>query len=662
MKNSLKSIYITRPIVFLCGCGIDENNLDSSDRRLILKNYILEKNRNENYRFMPIIVDRLFKHIPQNKKISLQLLEEIMSSVSERIYIFLDTMSTSYELGQFSNFKMSTKITCFLENSFKQRANCEIGSYIKKTQWSNFVKYLCDEIRRRENNFLYFRNDKMPKKMKKVVDCHFREYDLNKNAINLNFVLDEELFRENNIYVNKQNDHLTFNLSIKTFFYLLSTAVDMTENKVTGMSFDDEKYHCVVEKVKYTLLDSFLYNHLTLSNIKKYPDIEIKIDGYFNQDQIKYNIFALIVLIAQAKKEKNDIYSIMDADYKSYSYHWSFNVDIMTKLLWNLTDKEYKLLEIYNNCPDDFIEKKNLIIKGKARKITAYKSTYFGRYLKSIHKKMNNEIKSFLPTSPNSYAYKENYSTRICIERHLESSNFIKLDIHDYFDSIKISILREKINKYVQSSKIYKHLSEYPLSKKIRYCFSPSSFRVIFGSMFYNHHLPIGFVTSPLLSDFYLNLLDEKVTNEANINGVIYTRYADDILLSGTNFSSLEKIEKLINEEIPKNKLALNNSKRIQKKLKQYGDSIRFLGINIVKDKTQNRLSISKKYLIKLSKDIADYYKNPYDENRRDALNSTISYIKNISVNSYRLLSVIFNNHVTDNRFSFPITSYHKKY
>lgn len=145
------------------------------------------------------------------------------------------------------------------------------------------------------------------------------------------------------------------------------------------------------------------------------------------------------------------------------------------------------------------------------------------------------------------YAYKKDTSIVKNASQHLGNECILKIDITDFFSSIKINWV---INLF----------SRLGYSKKIS--FSLAALCCL------HNKLPQGAVTSPCLSNILLYSLDERLFRLSVKLKLKYTRYADDIVFSGDNIhpntiiyirSIIDSFGFSINER--KTKL-LNNKKR----------------------------------------------------------------------------------------------------
>ena len=255
-------------------------------------------------------------------------------------------------------------------------------------------------------------------------------------------------------------------------------------------------------------------------------------------------------------------------------------------LIWDAMLKQYKnVFKDYFANPDSYVRTYIVQINGKVRHII----TYDGEKGNQLRHFQNEFIKFVNPayiSSPSSHAYKEGHSIMTCVKQHMNNIAFLKSDIHSYFDSIDFTILFNRLLKIRFFAE-----RKNDLRKCLKACF-------------YNNHLPIGFVSSPILSDIYLTDIDKKYSRSKKYT---YTRYADDFIIS-TNDDNYEKIFEGVKDNLIKDlhtlKLELNDKKTYVRKLNQKGDAIHVLGVNIVRQtKNRNKITISDKTIRQISKD-----------------------------------------------------------
>lgn len=290
--------------------------------------------------------------------------------------------------------------------------------------------------------------------------------------------------------------------------------------------------------------------------------------------------------------------------------------------------EDIETAKAYLEDPDKYVREFVVTINKKLRHITTYAATDEGFALKQLHRRMSWIIKTQYRTSSHSYAYKKRKSIIDCLENHLGSSTFLKADIHAYFDSIDYDILAEGLLRKKTAEEKQVH-------------------EIMLRSCFYKGHLPIGFISSPILSDAYLRNVDRHFSK---MNGIIYTRYADDLIISCKEGmeDSLPTIKQQLSDSLARYKLELNSKKTYIRKLKHTGDSIHLLGVNLVsKGDGTNRITVSDRYLRQISMDYGKVLAVQEDDNLKDykelVVKGKIRFVYDCSQESYsKLKKIIF--------------------
>lgn len=129
-------------------------------------------------------------------------------------------------------------------------------------------------------------------------------------------------------------------------------------------------------------------------------------------------------------------------------------------------------------------------------------------------------------------AYRKNKSVINNANFHIAQEFVLKLDIKDFFGNIKVEKLEEFWFQLLKKSstdilKSYIFNSEFDdeqlrsLAKKINYITS------------INGHLPQGGPLSGILANYYMILFDSKLLNHCKTKSFNYSRYSDDITISG---------------------------------------------------------------------------------------------------------------------------------
>ncbi|MCB0138740.1 MAG: RNA-directed DNA polymerase [Caldilineaceae bacterium] len=216
--------------------------------------------------------------------------------------------------------------------------------------------------------------------------------------------------------------------------------------------------------------------------------------------------------------------------------------------LSSLTNVEYKLLRKIVARRQDDAYRSFLITKhsGGKRVICVPHPS-----LKRVQRWINQKILMNVSTHWRSYAYSRNSSIVDCAQQHCGCNWLIKLDIRQFFESItEIQVYQVFQNLGYQPlvsfelaricTRTYSSYNELELNKK--WLSQPEAYSVIpFYQYKYLGHLPQGAPTSPMLANLVCKLMDEALFNIAHDEGLVYTRYADDIVLSSSDIHFTRK-------------------------------------------------------------------------------------------------------------------------
>lgn len=239
--------------------------------------------------------------------------------------------------------------------------------------------------------------------------------------------------------------------------------------------------------------------------------------------------------------------------------------------------------------------------KNKYRKIVTYRDD------NSI-RKLHMEIVEFLDKNsiPSKFAkaYIKHRSIIINAKAHMYNDIFIKLDVKSFFNNIDHKKLVE--------------ILYYELNKKKRIIGKSDCVGIVDKCSIGSKGLPIGLITSPILSNLYLKSFDGYlygVLKSLDHENVIYTRYSDDLVISFKNNrldidNACRRIIGIVEKLLKKYKLELNNSKT---KMFNFNKSnhVKITGINITKDaKDYRHLSIGRKRKNDLFWAAVDYFEN----------------------------------------------------
>lgn len=146
------------------------------------------------------------------------------------------------------------------------------------------------------------------------------------------------------------------------------------------------------------------------------------------------------------------------------------------------------------------------------------------RELKFIQEYLLQNVLHVLPVHAAATAYVKGGSIKKNALSHRFSRVILKLDFADFFNSLKTDNWKKYAARHFQNwSK-----DEHDFSARILFWGGGRSYKP--------KCLAIGAPTSPLLSNALMYDFDEKLSEYAEKNELVYTRYADDITLSSHDF------------------------------------------------------------------------------------------------------------------------------
>jgi len=229
--------------------------------------------------------------------------------------------------------------------------------------------------------------------------------------------------------------------------------------------------------------------------------------------------------------------------------------------------------------------------KSKTRKIISYIDDDCD--LKKYHRKINLFLQKRYIPSIFSKGYVKGRSIYDNAKAHLYNDFFIKLDIKNFFPNICHKQLAEKL--HYEINKLDQDYSQISMNECLE---------IVEACSINSRGIPLGFITSPILSNIYLNEFDAMFygyLKKMNLKNVIYTRYADDITVSykcdkdsdneNVNSAIIHEADKLLSRY----GLHLNNHKTKTYSL-YISNHVKITGVNIVKENNNyRRLSVGKK-------------------------------------------------------------------
>lgn len=643
-RNLANCIINTRPLVFLCGPYIDEN--DKKDRRNILRKYfskfeIKVSYSNEYFAIKPfaLIVDNLFDNEILSNQMNVTLIEEIISACAYKNYVFVDTMSTALELGLFSNSYAANKTTAFLPKDYKF-FKPSIGYFVTETLDKSENISVCEYNNRRYNkyirnnnseemcvieNLVGFKANKLPNEIESEIKKDFCSEYVN-YLIDMNFT--KNILETDKIFYDVKCDELFVLIPPKNLFYLV--------NKYSSI---EEIYGVVIEYFRQNICinsPEMIKIYYMLKNKK----MKLIVDSPF-----KYSIEEVIknmkYLIESLKRKLRSPKKYSNLGYNEIYRFYTFN-EIKFYQLIGFTYKGMKKLNKLFDSKSKCITYKKLCINGKIRKIKMYKSTSEGFMLRCIHNKINDSLNQLIELSDRSFAYRKNLSIKDCVNEHIGNCHFLKLDIHNFFNSIT----KRNLNKILKmkfsecADEMYKSNIKGETSRyKSNIINKWNGVEKVLDFCFVNSKLPLGLVTSPILANIYMDFFDIRFKKE--FPDLVYTRYSDDILISSNTTFDTKIVKDFIEKELEILKLKINKKKITEVKLHSVGDHVKFLGINIVKGTAENYITVGKSFVGKVCKDTTNYIRGD-KRLKKSQIIGKIEYLKYINGEDYKYFLSLF--------------------
>ena len=266
-------------------------------------------------------------------------------------------------------------------------------------------------------------------------------------------------------------------------------------------------------------------------------------------------------LIRALREKSNFPQKYTNLEYKEIYKYKSNNRIRLYELLGFSSREMNNFIKMYLSKAKS-VTHKNLYINGKIRKIDMYKGNSEGYGLRNIHNRIEKAFSEIIDLNDNSYAYRKNKSILDCVENHLESEYFLKLDICNFFNSIT----KRNLNKILKMSLCYDGVERYETNLKGETSIYKSfiindwdGVERLLNLCFVNGRLSLGLTTSPFLSNLYMDFFDRRF--HQRFPELVYTRYSDDILISSKGKFDNEEVMNYINQEMTLLSLNINPDK-----------------------------------------------------------------------------------------------------
>jgi len=201
-----------------------------------------------------------------------------------------------------------------------------------------------------------------------------------------------------------------------------------------------------------------------------------------------------------------------------YKFTKKLNIDSIDKLAEKIDTRKEDIINIFKNIKTAYVPRNIKKKNGSSRALLVPK-----KFLKNIQRKIykNLLINISLPKCAHGAIKERSIITNASC--HTKKEWVINLDIEKFFNNAHYSRILE----------VFKGLG----------CTNEVS-KILTGLTTYNYYLPQGAPTSPYLSNLILMNLDRSFVFLCKKNGLFYTRYFDDITISGNKRTNNEIMKK----------------------------------------------------------------------------------------------------------------------
>jgi len=237
-----------------------------------------------------------------------------------------------------------------------------------------------------------------------------------------------------------------------------------------------------------------------------------------------------------------------------------------------------KVLEKVAEAPERWCEE--LVLLDPVKPTKARDVLNVRGHLRQLQSRMlRNVLLPALPVSQFSHGGVRRRHIKTNVEPHLESAFVFTTDISDFYPSIN-------------------HNRVYRLFAAIFGC-SPDVARICTRLYTHDHHLALGLITSPILADQLMHRIDERIGRACRKAKLIYTRYVDDLTISGPYDLETSGFADLVQRILEEHGFLLNPDKNRFGRLAD-GTPITKIRVN------RGHPDVRREYLTELERQLAD--------------------------------------------------------
>lgn len=216
---------------------------------------------------------------------------------------------------------------------------------------------------------------------------------------------------------------------------------------------------------------------------------------------------------------------------------------------------EFEHLDVLAN-----FERRSFSHKGKLRLVVSPNDK-----LRGCHEFIRLFLLDFLPVeTENVFSYRKGVSAYDAVARHAGSRHFFVSDIADFFPSIK----RERIRSTIETGRTTSPIADLD-----------NWLGRIVDLVCLDDELPVGFSTSPAISNAALRTFDQAVQADCKQRGLVYTRYSDDLVISGQDAETVAEAPSLCEQHFAEEMNGEFQLHRGKSKFLRRGVKVKLLGM-----------------------------------------------------------------------------------
>ena len=183
-----------------------------------------------------------------------------------------------------------------------------------------------------------------------------------------------------------------------------------------------------------------------------------------------------------------------------------------------------------------------------------------------------------LSVSPHSHGGVKGRNIKTNAKPHLNSRYIYKIDLQDFFPSIK-------------QPRIYRLFNS-------KFACSPPVAKLCTRLCTYEHHLALGLITSPILADQIMQSVDTRIGSMCDNAKLEYTRFVDDLTISGPFDFEESGIPDLINQILLESGLTPNPKKYV------YGKIDNGISITGIRKNQEGKIDVEEEYALKVEEQL----------------------------------------------------------